>query len=395
MPLVAASARYQLVNADIVVKSPGVFRHQRGCPTARTRYHCHQRHGVVAAEHAGRTIGVTGSKGKSTTSALVHHLLAAGLGWDVGLAGNIGTPLLNAPAADWYVAELSSYQCHDLDTSPHVAVVTRLFPEHLDWHGSEEQYYQDKLNLLCHQPEAVVLGDDQRLREYAEKLTLAAPIFHTEEHVHGDDDGFFYQDEQLFPRSTLPLLGAHNVANLCTALTALRALGIDLLAHRHVLAEATVHFGALPHRLQPISDPAGQLTFINDSLSTTPQSAIAALEAFAGRSITVILGGTDRGLDYTPLATHLAHASASVRVITVPDSGPRISEALRTVPGLVITDADDLTSAVAVARTVTPAGGVVLLSPAAPSYGRFTDHAHRAEVFRQAIATKNEEGEPP
>ena len=94
-----------------------------------------------------------------------------------------------------------------------------------------------------------------------------------------------------------------------------------------MLAEATVHFGALPHRLQPISDPAGQLTFINDSLSTTPQSAIAALEAFAGRSITVILGGTDRGLDYTPLATHLAHASASVRVITVPDSGPRISSA--------------------------------------------------------------------
>src|SRR4051794_2433563 len=153
-----------LVAADVVVRSPGVPQTHPWMAELRRR-------GVTVtggsalwmADHAAVTVGVTGSKGKSTTSALISHLLAAA-GRPNVFGGNIGVPLLDLPAAEQYVLELSSYQCADLTDSPRVAVVTSLFPEHLDAHGGEREYYRDKLNLLAHGPELIVLnGADERL----------------------------------------------------------------------------------------------------------------------------------------------------------------------------------------------------------------------------------------
>jgi UDP-N-acetylmuramoylalanine--D-glutamate ligase len=378
-----------LVAADVVVRSPGVPQTHPWRTELRSR-------GVTItggsalwmAEHAGRTVGVTGSKGKSTTSALISHLLAA-VGRPNEFGGNIGVPLLDLPAAELYVLELSSYQCADLTDSPRVAVVTSLFPEHLDAHGGEREYYRDKLNLLTYGPELIVVnGCDERLAGElgnARDASGWAPVA-----VGGEDSRFridpddqvYASDTRLFARSTLKLRGRHNGINLCIALAVLDGMGVDVVDTRGVLEKAVASFQGLPHRLAEIEDPSG-LTFVDDTLATSPYSAMHAIDAYEGRPLTVLVGGTDRGLDYAPLREHLT--GREITVIGLPDSGPRILAELAGLPGVRTENAEDLPAAVRLARKLTPAGGVVLLSPAAPSYGRFRNFEHRSEVFAQAI----------
>jgi UDP-N-acetylmuramoylalanine--D-glutamate ligase len=377
-----------LVTADVVVRSPGVPQTHPWMREIRDR-------GITVtsgsalwmADHASRTIGVTGSKGKSTTSALISHLLAA-VGRPNVFGGNIGVPLLDLPASEQYVLELSSYQCSDLTDSPRVAVVTALFPEHLDAHGGEREYYRDKLNLLRHDPEMIVVnGADERLRDEIRGVTDASgfppiPAGADDSRFRIEDELVYCSDEQLFARSTLRLKGAHNGRNLCVALAVLDGLGHDVVALRDELAAAAATFEGLPHRLTEIEDPSG-LTFVDDTLATSPYSAMHAIEAYAGRPLTVLVGGTDRGLDYAPLREFLA--DREITVIGLPDSGPRILAELSGLPRVRTENAEDLPAAVRLARKLTPAGGVVLLSPAAPSYGRFRNFEHRSEVFAQSI----------
>jgi UDP-N-acetylmuramoylalanine--D-glutamate ligase len=376
-----------LVAADVVVRSPGVPQTHPWMRELRSR-------GVTVtggsalwmAGHAARTVGVTGSKGKSTTSSLISHLLAAA-GRPNVFGGNIGVPLLDLPPAEWYVLELSSYQCADLTDSPRVAVVTALFPEHLDAHGGEREYYRDKLNLLAHGPELIVVnGADPRLMAEVAGVTDASgfgpvPAGAADSRFRVEDDGHVYvSDERLFPRADFRLRGVHNGRNLCVALAVLDGLGLDVRAPE--VAAAVRAFEGLPHRLAEIEDPTG-LTFVDDTLSTSPYSAMHAIDAYRGRPLTVLVGGTDRGLDYTPLREHLA--DLELTVIGIPDSGPRIVAELAGLPAVRTEEAADLPAAVRLARKLTPEGGVVLLSPAAPSYGRYRNFEHRSEAFRQAI----------
>ena len=376
-----------LVAADVVVRSPGVPQTHPWMRELRSR-------GVTVtggsalwmAGHAARTVGVTGSKGKSTTSSLISHLLAAA-GRPNVFGGNIGVPLLDLPPAEWYVLELSSYQCADLTDSPRAAVVTALFPEHLDAHGGEREYYRDKLNLLAHGPELIVVnGADPRLMAEVAGVTDVSgfgpvPAGAADSRFRVEDDGYVYiSDERLFPRADLRLRGVHNGRNLCVALAVLDGLGLDV--REAEVAAAVRTFEGLPHRLAEIEDPAG-LTFVDDTLSTSPYSAMHAIDAYQGRPLTVLVGGTDRGLDYAPLREHLA--DLELTVIGIPDSGPRIVAELAGLPAVRTEEAADLPAAVRLARKLTPEGGVVLLSPAAPSYGRYRNFEHRSEAFRQAI----------
>ncbi|MGI5212854.1 UDP-N-acetylmuramoyl-L-alanine--D-glutamate ligase [Plantactinospora sp. CA-290183] len=400
------AALEMLLRADVVVRSPVIGEthpwvvrlRERGVPiTSGTA--------LWMAEHAAATIGVTGSKGKSTTTNLISHLLAAVDRPNV-MGGNIGIPVLDLPPADRYVLELSMYQCADLTDSPRVAVLTSLAPEHLDWAGGEAEYYRHKLNLVEHGPHSVVFNaNDERLRvELAARpgLPLAPagsagtpypPADGTDDsaagtfHVAAGPDGarwILLGDQPLFPRTALPLVGRHNEWNLCVALGALRAVGVDCVAERDRLAAALGTAPALEHRLTPIPDPSG-ITFVDDSLSTIPQSAIHAIEAYATRPLTVIVGGEDRGVDYAPLRDFLAEQRITATLIGIPDSGPRILDVVKDLATITTVAAEDLAEAVRLGRERTPAGGVVLLSPAAPSYGRFDNFAHRSRVFRQAI----------
>ncbi|MEG3633903.1 UDP-N-acetylmuramoyl-L-alanine--D-glutamate ligase [Micromonospora palythoicola] len=388
-PLVTGDEGFaRLAAADVVVRSPGVpqthpwlmeLRRQGATVTQGTS--------LWMADHGDRTIGVTGSKGKSTTSSLISHLLTAVDRPNV-FGGNIGVPTLDLPEAELYVLELSSYQCSDLTDSPRVAVVTALFPEHLDAHGGEREYYRDKLNLLAYGPRTVVVnGADPRLAfELGDRAAVRAGTADSVNVATGPDGTpwFHRVDQPLFPRAVLPLVGRHNEGNLCVALAVLDALGIDLVDRKDALAVAVAEFQGLAHRLTEIADPSG-LTFVDDTLATSPYAAIHAIDAYDGRPLTVIVGGNDRGVDYTPLREHLAERELTV--IGIPDSGPRIIGALDGLPKVRTELVDELAEAVQLARQVTPAGGVVLLSPAAPSYGRFRNFEHRSEVFAEAIRT--------
>ncbi|MEU4423428.1 UDP-N-acetylmuramoyl-L-alanine--D-glutamate ligase [Actinoplanes sp. NPDC024001] len=381
-------AQAALLTADVVVRSPGVPQTHPYLAELRAR-------GITVtggsalwmAEHAGQTVGVTGSKGKSTTSSLISHLLAA-VGQPNAYGGNIGIPLLDLPPAELYVLELSSYQCADLTDSPRVAVVTSLFPEHLDAHGGEREYYRDKLNLLQHGPELIVVnGADERLRDEIRGVIDRSgfppvPAAADDSRFRVEDATVFCSDEPLFERAALGLKGRHNERNLCVALAVLDGMGVDVVGQRGVLEEAVRAFRGLPHRLTEIEDPSG-LTFVDDTLSTSPYSAMHAIEAYEGRPLTVLVGGTDRGLDYAPLREFLE--TRELTVIGMPDSGPRILAELAGLPKVRTVPAQDLSDAVRLSRELTPAGGVVLLSPAAPSYGQFRNFEHRSEAFTQAI----------
>ena len=387
-PLVSGpDARAVLLGADVVVRSPGVPQthpwvvelRERGVPiTGGTA--------LWMAEHADRTVGVTGSKGKSTTSSLISHLLT-GLGVANVYGGNIGVPVLDLPPAERYVLELSSYQCSDLTDSPAVAVVTALFPEHLDAHGGETEYYRDKLNLVAHGPKSIIFNaQDKRLAAAVGDLPGAVPAASPASyHVADGPDGrpyVFAGGVPLFARTALPLVGRHNGRNLCVALAALEAWGVDCVARAAEIEAVAATFAALPHRLSEIADPSG-VTFVDDTLATSPYATMHAIDAYDDRPLTVIVGGTDRGLDYTVLRDHLA--PRDINVIGIPDSGERIVAALDGLPGVRAEVAEDLPAAVRRAREVTPAGGVVLLSPGAPSYGRYRNFEHRSEAYAAAI----------
>ncbi|WP_327006054.1 UDP-N-acetylmuramoyl-L-alanine--D-glutamate ligase [Dactylosporangium sp. NBC_01737] len=380
-------AHRELASVDVIVRSPIIAQVHPWIIEHRARG------GVVTggtalwmADNASRTIGVTGSKGKSTTTTLIHHLLDR-LGMPNTLGGNIGIAALALPPAELYVLELSVYQCADLTESPRIVALTSLFPEHLDWAGSERRYYSDKLNVARHNPSVVVYnGQDARLSSELRAPGASLPLVaaNQPESFHVTDHTVYLGDQPLFPRSLFKLLGRHNEGNLCVALAAVQSAGIDVLAQRDQVGSALATYEPLGQRLTPIPDASG-LTFIDDSLSTIPQSAIYAIEAYADRPLTVILGGEDRGVDYGPLRAFFEAKQITCTLIGIPDSGARILGTLQDLPGVTTIVAEDLTDAVRLSRKSTPAGGVVLLSPAAPSYGRFDNWQHRSRVFREAI----------
>jgi UDP-N-acetylmuramoyl-L-alanine---L-glutamate ligase len=389
---IGEDAHRELESVDVIVRSPIIGQVHPWIVEHRARG------GIVTggtalwmADHASQTVGVTGSKGKSTTATLIHHLLDA-TGLPNTLGGNIGVAALALPEAERYVLELSVYQCADLDESPRVVALTSLFPEHLDWSGSESAYYRDKLNVAMHGAEAVVYNaQDQRLTAELQAQRSDLPLvaandpssFHVAEHTDGQR-WVFRAEEPLFPRALFRLIGRHNEANLCVALSAAASEGVDVLASRQRLADAVADFEALEQRLTALPDPSG-LTFVDDSLSTIPQSAIYAIEAYADRPLTVLLGGENRGVDYGPLRAFFAEKQITATVIGIPDSGKLILDTLQGLPGVQTILAEDLVDAVRLSRVHTPADGIVLLSPAAPSYGRFDNWQHRSRVFREAI----------
>jgi UDP-N-acetylmuramoylalanine--D-glutamate ligase len=390
-----------LTKSDVVIKSPGISRHDpRVAEIERAGGIVTGSSALWMAGHSDRTIGVTGSKGKSTTTALIHWLLEQ-LGVPNLLGGNIGIPVLELPDAPLYVMELSSYQSSELDTSPRIVVLTSLFPEHLDWHRSEGQYYADKLNIVRHSPDVVIYNArDARLSALLPAhWTGRSVAVGTDDgfHLHSRDDSpgsdvFAYRNEPLADRSTVQLLGAHNAINVCLALAAISEYGIDCIARRADVATALSSFVALPHRLNVITDPSG-LVFVDDSLSTAPDSAIAALDAIGDGPVCLLVGGQDRGLDYSVLKDALRTQNRPVTVIGLPESGARIVAELDDLPNIDCELAPDLLVAVQRARATLTAQsapgsglvGTVLLSPAAPSYGIYRDSAARSTAFRAAI----------
>jgi UDP-N-acetylmuramoyl-L-alanine---L-glutamate ligase len=364
---------------DVVVKSPGISAYKPALLAAQaggTRFTS----GTAlwfAEQPQAPVVAVTGTKGKSTTTALIAHL-ARSLGVRTALAGNIGLPLLellDAQAQLWAV-ELSSFQTGEAGTLP-LGVITSLYEEHLDWHGSRERYLADKLKLAAVARTLLVNGTQEALLE----RTAAHPrrvLFGTDAGWHVRD-GFIQRGaEPVFAMADLPVPGAHNALNACAALAALEAMGHDARA----AAPALARFHALPHRLQPLGERDGR-QWINDSISTTPQATLAALASLAGREVAVIVGGHDRGLDWSAFVDAVSD-QAGLAIVAQGANGPRIAAALREAQAVgEVARVATLAEAVERARALTAPGGVVLLSPGAPSFDQFRDYAERGRCFAE------------
>jgi len=334
-----------------------------------------------------RLVVTTGTKGKSTTSALIAHLLeATGLGSGPA-AGNIGRALadvvLEGTPPAWLAVEASSFQLHDCPAlAPAVGVLTNLSPDHLDRYPSLDDYYADKARLFRNAGEAsrwVSNGDDHAVVAMTrdvpgthERFSLAVTVA----------DGWF--DRQagwlvvrgmpLVRRRDLNLLGDHNVANALAA-----ALALPREADRDRMAEALRSFRALHHRLEPVREVHGVL-WVNDSKSTTVASTRSALEALE-RPVVLLIGGRDKGGDFRDLASALRGARA---VIAYGEAGPRVAAELE---GLapVVREGSDFAAIMARARATARPGDAVLLAPACSSFDMFQNAEERGEVFSRMV----------
>ncbi len=368
-----------LLGCEIVVKTPGYPRYAPQVEALDAA-------GVqvvgglglwLAGADRSRVAAVTGTKGKSTTTEIAGHLVN-GLGHRCLVGGNIGVAPFDpevGDAYDYWIIEVSSYQAVDIAVSPPVVAVTSLHPDHLPWHRDDpEVYYRDKLSL-CTRPGAeltIANGDSDLLRERRARLGPRV------QWVHAADDA-----DATWPAG-LALLGTHNRRNALIAQAVVSALGVPGADDPAALAAAAEGFTGLASRLQVVGHVDG-VTFVDDNLSTNVLPTLAAVDAFPERRVALIVGGADRGIDYRPLGEGLRSRVAPLHVFTVPDNGPHIRALLDgAVPAV---DSPDLAAAVRAGYEWARPDGVVLLSPAAPSFGRFRDYRERGAAFTAAMET--------
>jgi UDP-N-acetylmuramoylalanine--D-glutamate ligase len=377
----AAGGWDALSRCEVVVKTPGISRYRPDVAALEDQ-------GVAVVGGLGlwleeadreRVVCITGTKGKSTTTTIVGHLLR-GLGRSCLVGGNIGRlpydPDIEGDT-EFIAVEVSSFQATDLGCSAPVTAVTSLHPDHLDWHGSVERYYADKLSA-CTQPGAGLTIANARSSELRDEAAQLGPRVQ------------WVDDDAAAWTAPLGLLGGHNHTNALIARACLVALGVAEAGDDEALARAADGFVALPSRLAEIGTVDG-VTFVDDSLSTNALAAMAALDAFAGRPVALIVGGADRGIDYGPLAARIASRDEPTFVVTLPANGARIhtavSEAVARAgtAGPEIHDTGDLETAVDKGFAWAEPGTVMLLSPAAASFGQFKNYQERADAFRRAM----------
>lgn len=375
--------------SGIVVKSPGVSIYRREVRMAKqygtiftSGTNLFMEACLLMPDERPFLIGVTGTKGKSTTASLIAHMLRE-QGNRVALCGNIGFPAIsyadNLDAYDCIVVEMSSYQCADLKYGFDVSVVLNLYPEHIDWHQTHENYYNDKLNILrVRSPDQVaILNANNGALIFNTKEEKNTVLFGNLDGIHVENGWFYDGYNKLFSAQLLPLRGEHNLSNICAALTAVKEAGGDLMRCEAALRS----FEPLPHRIQEIAMKKG-VRYVDDSISTTPESAMAAIKTYPNTNIVLIAGGFDREQDYNELADFCV--KNEVKVIAMHQTGERLADALISRGGFVRIS-NEMDAAVKYASTLVKPGDVVLLSPAAPSYGVYTNFEERGNIFKKCV----------
>ncbi|WP_294192499.1 UDP-N-acetylmuramoyl-L-alanine--D-glutamate ligase [uncultured Sphingomonas sp.] len=312
-----------------------------------------------------KVVGITGTNGKSTTTALVRHICEVA-GLPVLMGGNIGLPILGQeplPARGVYVLELSSYQIDLTKTLDcDVAVLLNVTPDHLDRYDGFEAYAASKVRLFAMQSPghvAIVGAGDATSARIADELGARAIRLDVDPSV----------DQSRWPA----LQGPHNAQNAAAAITAARALGIA----GDVIEQALATFTGLPHRMERVATLSG-VTWYDDSKATNPESTAPALAAFS--RVHWIVGGRAKGDDLDACMAHLGHV---VRAYTIGEAGPRFAALLR--PHVPVAEVETLERAVKLAAQEAERGDVVLLSPAAASFDQFRDYEHRGRTFREAV----------
>ncbi len=366
-----------LHTCEVVIKSPGIARRRPDVLDLEV-------HGVAIVSALNlwlhevereRVLAITGTKGKSTTTALAAFFLEC-LGERALRLGNIGQPPYD-PDVDtsegWLVLEVSSFQCVDIDVAPAFVVVTSLGADHLDWHGSLEQYQSDKLALTRTPGEHhTLVPDNPTFRGRADQL---------------GGELLFVEPDTTHLATALGLVGAHNNSNVALALRAVAELtGRDVDEVREMVREQASQFEPLRGRLTLAAheegDVGARVRYIDDGLATSVLPTVAALEVFADDPLSLIAGGFDRGVDYAPLARALGARRARTTLVAMGEAGARLTLDVRSLaPDLEVIEVPTMRDAVSRARAALEGEGVVLFSPAAPSFDRYHNWAERSEDF--------------
>ncbi|MBP9690835.1 UDP-N-acetylmuramoyl-L-alanine--D-glutamate ligase [Candidatus Woesebacteria bacterium] len=350
---------------DLVIKTPGIKKELITIPytTATNIFFAN-----LDSRHT--TIGVTGTKGKSTTASLIYHILKT-RGIKTELIGNIGRPMLDIlieePTADTTcVIELSSYQLADITYSPDISLVVSLYPDHIPYHGSVESYFEAKHQILSH--------------ARADQFYVYNPAFPKLVEWAATTEAHPVPYESTFEPTHSRLLGRHNRDNVRGAFTVTNILGIS-----YQDADLTLDtFQALPHRLEKVGEFEG-ITFYDDAISTTPESTIAALDALP-LTKTIFLGGEDRGYDFKVLSQELISRNIQA-IVLFPDSGTRILSELEklSMESIQVCQTSSMQEAVTFAYKHTPQGSVCLLSTASPSYSLWKNFIEKGNQFQQFV----------
>lgn len=372
-----------LDDVDLVVRSPGVPpRHpvqvaarDAGVPVTTVL-------NVFFARHRPRNVvAVTGTKGKSTTSTLLGHVLDRA-GRTVRVAGNVGLSVLDLDVEpdelDHLVLELSSYQLADLRGRVGLGLWLNLHDDHHAWHGGAEPYASDKSRIVALADHLVVNAADPAVMARSEGHPDLATFDATGDPVVADD-ARLQRDRLLAVLDRSRLVGAHNLANLAAVIAVGTRLGVEATS----LLDGVASFRPLPHRLELVHDDGRR--WIDDSIATIPEATVAALEAFPDVPVTLLAGGFDRDQDHAPLVAALAARAdgpAAVSVLALPDTGLRLAADLgATDPRVACVEVPDLTAAVTRAAAQAADGSVVLLSPAAASFNQFLSFEDRGRQF--------------
>lgn len=379
----------------LVFKSPGIPL--KDIEKYIPQDHIESQAGLFLKLYKRRIIGITGTKGKSTTANLIYETMKA-QGFDVVAVGNMGKPVLDLVFEDvpnrWYVFEMSSHMLETVSESPRFAVLLNIYEEHLDHYRSFSEYAEAKLNLVRYQTKNDFAVFSKNVLEFCGNIPGAGTPLLFDEVLQSDSQGVFIQDGRIvFQYLGNPidicsknldrkLLGQHNLLNIMACLTILKALNVENLENA---LKAISEFKGLEHRMELVGEFSG-ITFYNDSISTIPQAAICAVNAI-GNVDTLIIGGMDRGIDYSELINFIALGSIR-NVICLPNTGHMIHQRLKQRNGpltINILDVYEMKSAVEEAFKVTKKGSVCILSPAAASYGFYKNFEERGKVFKNLV----------
>jgi UDP-N-acetylmuramoylalanine--D-glutamate ligase len=383
-------------SCEVIIKTPGIPASIEAIARARQCGCSLTSHSQIFLDNYrnDRIVGVTGTKGKSTTASLIHHILK-NAGLPAELVGNIGQPPLmridSVPEGAFFVHEFSSHQLAEIETSPHIAVLLNIVPEHLDYYASFAAYVAAKENITRFQTPAdfLVFNDDYpvpagiaartkaQLRAFSMELPANGCYVRNETIVRNGLNG----EEAVIGLDEIPLKGRFNVQNVLAATAAATLCGVPA----SVIRDAVRSFNALPHRLEPAGTYKG-ITFYDDSIATVPEATLAALEALGSDVETLILGGHERNLDFNALGANLP---PSIRaVILFPPTGERIWKAIESHSKNPLPQpfyVSQMEEAVRIAYERTAPGHICLLSPASPSFGTFKNYKERGDSFKAFV----------
>ncbi|MFA6106137.1 MAG: UDP-N-acetylmuramoyl-L-alanine--D-glutamate ligase [Patescibacteria group bacterium] len=376
---------------DLIVKTPGISPNTEEIKEALLKgAEITSAANIFFNNCKGKIIGVTATKGKSTTSTLIYKILRAAKK-DAYLVGNIGNPPLKYLASNMgkgkiFVYELSSYQLHDLKKSPHISVFLTIFPEHMPYHGSYENYREAKANIVRYHNKNnyFVYNSGYDFLKKLAKQSKAKPVDYLKV-CQANNGWIYYKNKKIIPLKEIKLLGKHNMENICAGIAVAKILRLS----DKDIRRAVKNFKGLEHRIELVAERKG-IKFYDDAISTTPESTMAAMDIFKETLGTILLGGEDRGYNFSRLAKSIYRYRVK-NIVIFPDSGAEIWKEIVKVykkyksglPRKIMTR--DMGEAVRFASKNTAKGEVCLLSTASPSYSVFKNFIEKGNLFKKEV----------